>query len=175
MAFRVRHYPHNDLLNLAHYHREVINSKVAQDSVDGLALDCTSCLIALAFGVEALINFVGARKVTDWNEGAKSPLKLRAVTKQLGIAMQPTQEPFATLGMLRQVRNGLAHGKPVEKTAQATSREQLQAATQAPWQPYLQPEIVNAAFEQVVAFRRMLFERAGIRWVDTLTSAFGGY
>jgi len=70
MAFRIRQYPHNDVLNRAHYHHEMIAKKLAEGNHDGIALDCTSCLIALAFSVEALVNFVGSRKVTDWNEHA---------------------------------------------------------------------------------------------------------
>jgi hypothetical protein len=100
MVFRIRQYPHNDLLNLAHYHREVIRAKIQSGDHDGIALDCTSCLIALAFVVEALINFVGSRKVTDWNERAQSPAKVRKLSKALGITIQPELKPFGAISTL---------------------------------------------------------------------------
>ena len=65
---RVQIYPHNDLTNLAHYHLEVINNKVEKKVEEAIALDCMSCLIALAFSVEAIVNFVGSKKVKAWKE-----------------------------------------------------------------------------------------------------------
>ena len=79
MTHKIRVYPHNDLLNLAYYQRENINDKVAVDCQDGLALDCQACIISLAFSVEALINFVGHKKVENWNEFQRYPAKLRQV------------------------------------------------------------------------------------------------
>ena len=70
MAFRIRIYPHNDLGNLARYHREVVNAKVTSGDLDGISLDCMSFFIALAFSVEAFVNFIGSKKVKNWNERA---------------------------------------------------------------------------------------------------------
>lgn len=61
MSFTVCYYPHNDLGNLAHYHLEVINQKLAREEDEGISLDCMSFLIALAFSVEAL-----ERNHPDW-------------------------------------------------------------------------------------------------------------
>lgn len=68
MTHRVKVYPHNDLLNLAHFQRETIRRKLATEDHDGIKLDCLSCLISLAFSVEALVNFVGHKKVSKWRE-----------------------------------------------------------------------------------------------------------
>ncbi|MEQ5842985.1 hypothetical protein N0A02_26370 [Paraburkholderia acidicola] len=175
MAFRIRQYPHNDLLNLAHYHREVIARKLAANDHEGIALDCTSCLIALAFSVEALVNFVGSRKVTDWNESAKAPAKIARLSKTLGLPMGTDGEPYAAIAMLRKIRNDLAHGTPSHRTAAAASREELDKAMQAPWDKYRNPEAVEMLYRQVVELRKAMFDAAGIPWVDTITSAIGSH
>ncbi|OWJ55937.1 hypothetical protein [Paraburkholderia caledonica] len=173
MAFRIRQYPHNDLLNLAHYHHEIIQAKVADGVQDAIALDCTSCLIALAFSVEALVNFVGSRKVTDWNESAKAPAKIAKLSKALSLPMGASTEPFAAIVTLRQIRNGLAHGKPAHKIAAAASSDELNLAMQTPWDRYRDPKTVSTLYRQVIELRKVLFDAAGIRWVDTITSAIG--
>ncbi|MGV7242465.1 hypothetical protein [Caballeronia sp. M23-90] len=175
MAFRIRQYPHNDLLNLAHYHREVIRTKIQSGDHDGIALDCTSCLIALAFAVEALISFVGSRKVTDWNERAHSLVKVRKLSKALGITIQPEREPFGAISTLREIRNGLAHGKPIVRNAGAADRDELKIAMQAPWDGYLDPDTVEVLYGQVIELRKVLFAAAKIRWADSLTSAVGSH
>ncbi|MFV8632215.1 hypothetical protein ACNRDB_22435 [Ralstonia pseudosolanacearum] len=175
MAFRIRHYPHNDLLSLASHHCESIRTKVANDHLEGITLDCMSCLIALAFAVEALMNFVGSRKVTDWNERAKAPRKVSKIARALGLDIRPEVEPYAAIYTLRIIRNGLAHGKPIHQTAITKSRDDLANAMQAPWAPYCTPEQVEALYVQVRELRRVLFESANIRWGDSLTSAVGSH
>ncbi|KWB64156.1 hypothetical protein WL38_20285 [Burkholderia ubonensis] len=162
-------------MNLACYHREIIEKKVESGDHEGIALDCTSCLIALAFAVEALINFVGSRKVPDWNERAQSPLKIKKLSKALGITMQSGIEPFDAISTLREIRNGLAHGKPRQRVASAANRTELKEAMLAPWDGYLDPKTVAALYAQVVALRKILFDVAEIRWVDSLTSAVGSH
>ena len=68
MSHKVSVYPHNDLLNLAHYQIKKINEKVANGDQDGIALDCMSVLMAMAFAVEAVINLIGHKKVMSWKE-----------------------------------------------------------------------------------------------------------
>ncbi|MCA8143578.1 hypothetical protein [Burkholderia multivorans] len=162
-------------MNLAHYHRETILNKVESGNPEGIALDCTSCLIALAFAVEALVNFVGSRKVPDWNEQAKSPVKIKKLSKALGIAIQGDVEPFVAISTLRQIRNGLAHGKPQQRNAKAANLDGLKYAMQAPWDSYLDPATVEALYGQVVALRRLFFDAAGIRMGESFTSAVGSF
>lgn len=68
MKSKVKVFPHNDLFNLAHYHREQMNKKLESGGRDGISLDCMSCLIALAFTVEALVNLVGHKRIDKWKE-----------------------------------------------------------------------------------------------------------
>lgn len=61
----VRVYPHNDLLNLAFYQRETINTKVQSRIEDAISLDCPSCIISLAFATEAIANLAVHRKIPN--------------------------------------------------------------------------------------------------------------
>jgi hypothetical protein len=49
--------PHNNLLNLALYNLDNIKVKEENLNVEGINLDCLNAIIALAFSVEAFINF----------------------------------------------------------------------------------------------------------------------
>lgn len=175
MAFRIRHYPHNDLLNLAHYHREVIATKAQSGNIDSLALDCTSCLIALAFAVEALLNFVGSRKVTDWDEMANSPAKVRKLSKALQLRISEDAFPFGAIWTLRRIRNDLAHGKPMIRAAKSGNPAELKLAMSASWDAYLNPDAVESLYSEVRALRTELFKAAKIDLADSLTSAVGTY
>ena len=42
MSHETQVLPHNDLLNLAYYHKCVIEKKVAEDNREAIALDCMS-------------------------------------------------------------------------------------------------------------------------------------
>lgn len=175
MGHRVHIYPHNDLMNLAHYHREVIQNKLSQKSEEALALDCMSCLIALAFSVEAIVNFVGSSKVKEWNEKSNYHQKMNNLGKVVGFQFDESTEPYTTLGRLRELRNAMAHGKPIEKMASVSSKVELKEAMAMPWDAFLTPEFSLQAFEQVKSFELALLENAGIPIGATLTSAFGSW
>ncbi|WP_186191255.1 hypothetical protein [Burkholderia gladioli] len=175
MPFNVRHNPQNDLLNLANYHREVIEEKTARKEELGIALDCLSCLIALAFYVEALFNYVGQEKIPSWKERDSSPKKIKLVLCTLGLPVELDSEPFSAIATLREIRNGLAHGKPTRRRAQAANRLELNAATKGPWAEYTNPTAVDDLYRQVTNLRDLLFKAAGIRLGASLTSAVGSF
>ncbi len=175
MGHRIHLYPHNDLMNLAHYHREIIQKKCAEKSEEALALDCMSCLIALAFSVEAILNFVGDNKIKVWNEKSSFHRKVGSLGKELGFEFDESKEPYETLSKLRELRNGMAHGKPIEKTASVSSKPELKEQMAMPWDSFLKPDFALHAYEQVKSFEHFLLERAGISIGATLTSAFGSW
>jgi len=172
MPHQVNIYPHNDLLNLAHYHYETINRKVNESIEDAVALDCMSCIMALAFSVEALINFVGSKRVPDWKERRPFLEKIKAVTSTLGMAYDETVEPHLTVATLKQIRDQIAHGQPIEKTARVSSKADLKAAMETSWDSYLTPAFCNRAYMRVNDFESQLLERSGIPIESTITSAF---
>lgn len=173
MAYRARVYPHNDLLNLAHYHREVIERKHNHGIKDAIALDCMSCVIALAFSVEAIVNFVGAKVITNWKERLSYQDKMATIGDALGLDLDFSMEPYKTLYLLKETRDQMAHGKPIESTAEASSREAMRRAMECPWDNLLTPKFTEHAYEQVKTFEHCVLSRAGISIAETLTSAVG--
>lgn len=173
MAHRVKVYPHNDLFNLAHYQRELINQKVADEIEDALALDCMSCLISLAFAVEALINFVGHKRVPDWRERQPYRDKIIQVCNAATLVFDTCIDPYRTLWELKQLRDSFAHGQPIEVNTSVLTREDLRASMVCPWDQHLNHEYVNHAYDQAKQIERLLFRNCRISVGETLTSAVG--
>lgn len=173
MTHSVHIYPHNDLLNLERYHHETINRKVNEKIEDDVALDCMSCVVALAFSVEALINFIGSKCVSGWKERRPFPEKIKEVMTALGLCYDESIEPYLTVATLKTIRDQIAHGQPIEKTAHVSSKADLKEVMKAAWDSYLTPAFCNLAYMQVQDFERQLLERSGIPIEATITSAFG--
>lgn len=169
----IRVYPHNELLNIAHYQRKTINGKTESGIRDGIALDCLSCLISLAFGVEALVNFVGFRKIAGWQERRRFREKIEDVCAAASIEFDESEEPFLTVWQLKVTRDSIAHGQPYEGTQNASTEEELRAAMESPWHVYLTPDHINHAYDQVKIFKHLLLDNCGISIGDTLTSSAG--
>lgn len=170
MGHEVDIYPHNDLLNLAHYHKGVIEEKMARGEMQAIGLDCMSCLIALAFSAEAIANFVGHKTVQNWDERAAYKNKLKTLAHALNIITTNEQEPFATLKAVKDIRDQLAHGKPIHSKSEVSDRATLGRAMACPWDEFLNPEFTQHAFAQVKEFERILLEAADIDIMETLTS-----
>lgn len=175
MTITAKVYPHNDLLNLAHYHRAVINEKNGNADTEGIALDCMSCLIALAFSVEALINFVGATCVDDWEERQPFHKKFSALEAAIGLACEEVKEPYSTIERLKTLRDQMAHGRPIEISAVATPKEDLKKTMRAPWDEFLVPTFVNHAYDQVCSFESTLLALGKIPLAETLTFGFSSW
>lgn len=173
MTHRVSVYPHNDLFNLAHYHREVVNTKTLSGGQDSIFLDCMSCLIALAFSTEALINFIGHMRVKGWRERQSYRKKINQVCGAASLDFNLKKEPFSTLWTLKELRDSIAHGQPIEVNTTACSRDELRTSMACPWDQHLTPEYVNHAYEQAKFFERALFVNCCISVGETITSAVG--
>lgn len=173
MHAHVRRNPHNDLGNLAHYHLTVIREKRDAKVEDGLSLDCTSFLIAAAFHVEALLNFLGARCVKDWNERWPYGKKLKNVLVTIGYDLSETEEPGASLDLLKEVRDGLAHAKPAVIVVAGSDDEERRAAMDNAWDRFLHPDVCEQVYAAIVAFKRTALERTGLPLGRTLTSSIG--
>lgn len=171
MTHRVKVYPHNDLLNLAHFQRETIRRKLATEDHDGIKLDCLSCLISLAFSVEALVNFVGHKKVSKWREFDRYKNKMVKVCARAGVAFDENVGIYEKLWQLKLLRDDVAHGKPIEIETDVTSRNELREQMCCPWDANLTPETVEKMFEAVKEFEKLLFINCKINIGETLTSA----
>ncbi|MEZ8174278.1 MULTISPECIES: hypothetical protein [Vibrio] len=168
---RVRVYPHNDLMNLAHYQRDTIRNKLAAGEEDALALDCLSCLVSLAFSVEALVNFVGSKRVKGWKERKPYYDKISQVCSTAGEEFDKSVGIYKSLWELKELRDSIAHGKPIEFTTDVKTRDELRAQMQCPWDSSLTPEHVETTYEIVKNFERMLFKNCNITIGETVTSA----
>jgi hypothetical protein len=173
VSHRIHVYPHNDLLNLASYQKGVIEQKLNEGIQDALALDCMACLISLGFSVEALVNFVGSKKVRDWVERRPYLDKVNQVCESVGLEFDRAQEPYARIWELKDLRDSLAHGQPIETGTTARNREELREVMQCPWDQHLNPEYIFESYHAVKEFKRLLLDHGGIALGQTLTSAFG--
>lgn len=171
MTHRVYVLPHNDLLNLAFYHRETINRKLKEGVDEALALDCMSCIIALSFSVEALINFIGRKCVDAWDERSPFFEKIKKVLMKLGLSFDVSIEPYATIEILKKIRDQIAHAKPIDIAVHMPSRADLKDAMKAPWDKYLIPDFCKNAYTQVQSFEQLLITRSGIPIEETVTTA----
>lgn len=135
-----------------------------------------SAVIAMTFYVEAVINYVGHKKLNDdWPEMANFAKKIALLRKATGIAYDKTVEPFSTVEMLKNARNNLAHGKPLEFTTSVSSSGELSQSMRPSWSSLVSdPEIVLKAFQDVKSFRDMLFKKARLKPGSAFTSAIGG-
>jgi len=172
---RIHVYPHNDLLNLASYQKGVIEQKLNEGIQDALALDCMACLISLGFSVEALVNFVGSKKVKDWVERQRFLDKVNRVCESVGLEFNRTQDLYARIWELKELRDSLAHGQPIETSISARNREELREAMQCPWDEHLNPAYVFETYHAVKEFKHLLLEYGEIALGETLTANEGAY
>ena len=175
MKFRVRINPHNDLGTLAYYHVEAVKRKLDKNEEDGIALDGTSAVIAMAFYVESLLNFVGVKKLKDeWKERAPYSKKVALLSERLKFDYDKKVEPFITLETLKKSRDNLAHGQPLEFETVVNSTRELSGIMRPQWTLVTNHGLVIEAFKQVKIFKFMLFTKARIKAGAALTSAIGG-
>ncbi|SJN59908.1 hypothetical protein VR7878_03808 [Vibrio ruber DSM 16370] len=166
----VKIYPHNDLLNLAYHQISTIRTKVASREHDGLGLDCLACLISLSFSVEAIINFVGSKRIDEWKERDSYKNKIKRVCAFAGQEFDSSVGIYNVLWQLKELRDSIAHGKPSEQiTTDAQTREQLFEQMECPWDKALNPENVEATYKAVQQFKRVLFKGCEIHLIDTIT------
>ena len=166
-------YPHHDLLNLAYYHLEEIQRKDAEKIIEAKGLDCMSCLIALAIGVEGLINFCGLKLVPNWKEREKYHIKLKQVTESLEIELDESIDPFKTLAQLKYLRDELAHPKPITREKKVKSHDEFNKLMETAWDKFCNSKYVHHAYEQVTLFEQIIYSNPSIQKSDILTSAWG--
>lgn len=175
LTAHVRLNPHNDLGRLAYYHVENIRSKIASGSEKGIALDCMSAVIAMAFCVESILNYVGQIKLRDkWRERASYHTKIRELEAILGFRYDKSVEPYRTLEVLKRARDEMAHGKPMEFAITVKSTTEMARAIAPTWRTSAESELVMQAFDRVCDFRAILFKKGRIKPGAALSSAMSG-
>jgi len=167
-------YIHNDLGNAAHFHKERIVQRHSAGDKNGLALDCMACLIILAFSVEAQFNFLGLKIVPNWYERDKFSEKQKKIFKALKIKPDMSQRPFVTLVKLKEFRDLVAHGKPIEvetdEVLVATNEElDIFSGLRGSWETFCERDFVEQAYHDVEKVWEELLKKSGLQHCDTLT------
>jgi hypothetical protein len=167
-------YIHNDLSNAAYYHKRAIDAKIASNEQDGIGFECMACLIALAFTVEAQINFLGFKLIPRWNEREAFHRKVDAVLTQLRVVADGTQRPFSSIETLKRFRDSIAHGKPIERSFdeeitlpadQLDRRNELRGE----WEAYCTADTALNLYEDVDAIWKQLIAASGLELYDAST------
>lgn len=167
-------YIHNDLSNAAFYFKQRIYERIKADDREGISLEIMACLTMIAFAVEAKINFLGYRLIPNYPERAPYWEKVKKVTSQLGVKFDNTTRPYKTIASLKDFRDTLAHGKPLNLNASkevVTTHEELEQRgyLTAHWEAYITPGFVEEAFDDMEEIWRDLLARSKLEIFDTLT------
>lgn len=120
-----------------------------------------------------MINFCGHKTVDSWKERDAYHEKLKKVCESLGIDFDETSDPLKTLAELKQVRDKLAHPKPVIKNGEVSSRKDLNILLETHWDKFCNSEFVENANSQVQSFEEMIYQNEAVRKSGILTSAIG--
>lgn len=166
-------YIHNDLANAAYHTKLTIEEKVKTGGA-GITLDCMSCLVMLAFTVEAKINFLGSKLIPDWKERQPFDDKLKAVFECLGVKDDASERPFSSIHELKKFRDSIAHGKPLEVESEEVVTGTAEEIDNLPdltseWQEFSKPENVFKISDDVDTFWKLLLKRSGLNIFDTLS------
>ena len=162
--------PHHDLLNVAHYHCEIVRRKMSDPEAEAIALDCFSCLLALAIGVEAILNFAGNILIESWKERQPYKTKLQLVVAALNEeGLSEGTEPLVSLSQLKSFRDLAAHAKPIFRPGEPRSIVEVKKMMSNDWDELLEPAIVLNAYQQVCVFEGMVYENEKVKEYGILT------
>lgn len=167
-------YIHNDLANAAFYFKERISERLKNDDREGVGIEMMACLTMIAFAVEARMNFLGYKLIEKWKERAPYMVKVEKVTKRLGVAPDFGERPYKTIESLKNFRDTLAHGKPLEirtdVEVEATEEElRGRGFLGAPWEAAVTGEFVEMGFEDMEVVWRDLLARSKLGVMETIT------
>jgi hypothetical protein len=107
-------YVHNDLSNAVHHFILQINDKLKREDLKGIAFEYMACMVMLAFAFEAKINFLGHKLIDNWKERQPFDCKVNEVFDHLRINPDWEARPYSSVNKLKEFRDSIAHGKPVE-------------------------------------------------------------
>ena len=172
-------YVHNDLSNAAYFFKRTIDEKIEKNERDGLGFYRMACALMLAFTFEAKINFLGHKLLPDWNEMQKFDDKVGRVLDHLGVRADWDTRPYSSIEGLRQFRNSIAHGKPIEieydEFVQVPAEElDRRVDMSGEWEAACTPEKLTQASSDLDDIWKDLLKRSGLSVWDTLTTGEGG-
>lgn len=119
------------------------------------------------------MNFIGHKRITDWRERQPFMKKIELVCEEASLRFDTEQDPLYTVWQLKELRDAMAHGQPIEVSTTAYTREELRTSMACTWDKNLNPKFVNHAYVQAKQLERTLFTNCGIKIGETVTSAVG--
>jgi hypothetical protein len=170
-----RVYIHNVLDGAVFYFKTRVDDRSAKGDRDGIGLEIISCLVFMAFSVEARFNFLGFKLVDGWDEQKAYMKKIKKVVKALKVHADYNARPYVTLGDLYIFRNTLAHGKPLqireEKELIGTYNELQRGRNnlKPEWEKNVTEQFVSRCYEDTEAIWTSLLASSGLTILDTVT------
>ncbi|GLS35376.1 hypothetical protein GCM10010869_09640 [Mesorhizobium tianshanense] len=167
-------YIHNDLANAAYYFKARIEQRIANDDREGVGLEIMAGLTMLAFAIEAKLNFLGDRLVKGWRERAPALVKVETICAHVGITPDFTTRPYLSVKELKEFRDTLAHGKPLDlyfdEEVVATPDELDQRGLMHPdWETFVNKDFLARAYDDVNDIWEDLLARSKLEVFETLT------
>lgn len=173
-----RIYIHNDLANAAFHLKENV-LRINDSKEAGIALHILGALTLYAFAMEAKINFLGSKTIENWTEGAPYHIKISKIIKSCNVNYEHNNRPLSTLNRLKNFRDLVAHGKPIEESesferkVKRSSNEELELRVPAPHDEYCTLEYLLEVAEDIDIFWNESLQGAGIEFFETVTRFSG--
>jgi len=168
-------YIHNTLENAAYWLKEKIEDRINKGDRDGIGLEIMACLVMIAFAFEAKINFLGFKVFNSWEERQPYLKKFERVAKKLAVEVDYKTAPHSTVKELKEFRDTLAHGKPVEIKGEKNlvlTEEELSKRNilKAEWEGMVNEEFLRRCYDDTEKIWKSFFEKSGLNIIDTITS-----
>ena len=135
--------------------------------MQGRAFDLIHCIIASAFCMEAYLNFVGKRKMPNWQalERKLAPTeKLTVVTSRLGMASFKGGKLYHSFQKAFRFRNLLAHGRTETVHGSWIEREDIEGPRRQPedeWEKLCNLNSARHILDDIEALAREIHKAAG--------------
>jgi hypothetical protein len=166
---------HNDLWQGAHRFKEIAEENEKTKSREGAAFDRMACMIMLAFAFEASINVVGQKRAKNWNERARFKKKINRVLAALEIKADFSSRPYSSIELLKEFRDLVAHGKPIEmefNEVRELAREEVEQGIDllaGDWEKYCKLNVVLQTYDDIDAVWKELIEKSGLPITEITT------
>lgn len=163
---------HNDLANCAFDFQQQTIAKIESGQTNGVYHTMMASLIFSAFSIEAKVNYVGWRVLSNgWPERANLREKLELLCVLLDLKLDWGHRPLQTVVQLKRFRDTLAHGKPeiVDETVVVNLEPEIWDALRGQWETAVNRDFVDRCREDEDALWKALLSAAGITLGETLT------
>lgn len=157
---------HLAIANGAFYFKQKIEDREKNDDREGLGFDYWACLLLIAYWQEALFYFYGDRL------GLKSKLKedywkmLKRADNALSLGLAKGTGRRNSIDTLREIRNTIAHGKPLEEYSDsgefiATSDEAtaiMSKIEKNDWEKHINLNFLTEVYELTELIEKKIYE-----------------